>query len=132
MGPSNLKKIITSAHRSNKGVIALCHMSAPEAKMSYDMNVKLSKNSKTMSLYQLFLDWSISSKADGIIVGATFPKIISQCKKITGKKLDIYSPGIGTQGGDAKQAIRNGSDFLIVGRTILNSKDPVYTAKQLL
>ena len=59
MGPSNLKKIITSAHRSNKGVIALCHMSAPEAKMSYDMNVKLSKNSKTMSLYQLFLDLSL-------------------------------------------------------------------------
>ena len=132
MGPSNLKKIITSAHRCNKGVITLCHMSAPEAKMSYDMNVKPSKNSKTMSLYQLFLDWSISNKADGIIVGATFPKIISHCKKITGKKLDIYSPGIGTQGGDAKQAIRNGSDFLIVGRTILNSKDPVYTAKQLL
>ena len=132
MGPSNLKKIITSAHRCNKGVITLCHMSAPEAKMSYDMNVKLSKNFKAISLYQLFLDWSISNKADGIIVGATFPKIISNCKKITGKKLDIYSPGIGTQGGDARQAIANGCDFLIVGRTILNSKDPVYTAKQLL
>jgi len=132
MGQLNLKKIITSAHRCNKGVITLCHMSAPEAKMSYDMNVKLSKNSKTKSLYQLFLNWSISNKADGIIVGATFPKIISDCKKIIGKKLDIYSPGIGTQGGDAKQAIGNGSDFLIVGRTILNSKDPVYTAKQLL
>ena len=132
MGPSNLKKIITSAHRCNKGVITLCHMSAPEAKMSYDMNVKISKNFKAISLYQLFLDWSISNKADGIIVGATFPKIISNCKKITGKKLDIYSPGIGTQGGDARQAIANGCDFLIVGRTILNSKDPVYTAKQLL
>ncbi len=132
MGLSNLKKIITSAHRCNKGVITLCHMSAPEAKMSYDMNVRLSKNSKTISLYQLFLDWSVSNKADGIIVGATFPKIISECKKITGKKLDIYSPGIGTQGGDIKKAVVNGSDFLIVGRTILNSKDPVYTVKQLL
>jgi len=132
MGPSNLKKIITSAHRCNKGVITLCHMSAPEAKMSYDMNVKLSKNSKTVSLYQLFLNWSISNKADGIIVGATFPKIISDCKKITGKKLDIYSPGIGVQGGNAKKAIANGSDFLIVGRTILDSKNPVRTVKQLL
>ncbi len=132
MGPANLKKIITSAHRCNKGVITLCHMSAPEAKMSYDMNVRLSKNSKTISLYQLFLDWSVSNKADGIIIGATFPKIISECKKITSKKLDIYSPGVGTQGGDAKQAIRSGSDFLIVGRTILNSKDPIHTARQLL
>ena len=131
MGPKSLKKIITVAHKQNKGVIALCHMSAPEAKLSYDIDVKLSKNSKPKPLYQLFLKWAISNKADGIIVGATFPKIINDCKKIVGKKLDIYSPGIGVQGGDAKQAIVNGSDFLIVGRTILDSKDPIYTAKKI-
>ena len=131
MGPSNLKKIITSAHRCNMGVITLCHMSAPEAKMSYEMNVKLSNSSKTVSLHQLFLKWAISSKADGIIVGATFPKIIKECKKTAGKKLDIYSPGIGTQGGKAKETISNGSDFLIVGRTILGSKDPIGTAKKI-
>jgi len=51
--------------------------------------------------------------------------------KITGKKLSIYSPGIGTQGGKIKETIANGSDFLIVGRTILNSKNPANTAKQL-
>ena len=94
MGPKSLKKIITVAHKQNKGVIALCHMSAPEAKLSYDIDVKLSKNSKPKPLYQLFLKWAISNKADGIIVGATFPKIINDCKKIVGKKLDIYSPGI--------------------------------------
>ena len=132
MGPKAIRKIVTEAHKRDKGVIALCHMSAPEAKASYEINVKLSKNSKPKPLYQLFLKWAISNKADGIIVGATFPKIINDCKKIAGKKLDIYSPGIGTQGGNAKKAITNGSDFLIVGRTILDSKDPVRTVKQLL
>ena len=132
IGPKAIRKIVTEAHKRDKGVIALCHMSAPEAKASYEINVKLSKNSKPKPLYQLFLKWAISNKADGIIVGATFPKIINDCKKITGKKLDIYSPGIGTQGGNAKKAIGNGSDFLIVGRTILDSKDPVRTVKQLL
>jgi len=132
MGPKSLKKIVTAAHKQDKGVIALCHMSAPEAKASYEINVKLSKNSKPKPLYQLFLKWAISSGADGIIVGATYPKIINYCKKISGKKLDIYSPGIGTQGGSGKKAIANGSDFLIVGRTILDSKDPVRTVKQLL
>jgi len=132
MGPKSLKKIVTAAHKQDKGVIALCHMSAPEAKPSYDIDVKLSKNSKPKPLYQLFLNWAISNKADGIIVGATFPKIINDCRKIVGKKLDIYSPGIGIQGGDAKHAIANGSDFLIVGRTILDSKDPIHTVKQLL
>ena len=132
MGPKSLKKIVTEAHKRDKGVIALCHMSAPEAKLSYELNVKLSKNSKPKPLYHLFLKWSISNKADGIIVGATFPKIVNDCKKIIGKKLDIYSPGIGKQGGNAKKAIANGSDFLIVGRTILDSKNPVRTVKQLL
>ena len=132
MGPQSLKKIVAQAHKLDKGVIALCHMSAPEAKLSYEIDVKLSKNSKPKPLYQMFLKWAISNKADGIIVGATFPKILNDCKKIAGKKLDIYSPGIGVQGGNAKKAIANGSDFLIVGRTILDSKDPVQTVKQLL
>ena len=132
MGPKAIRKIVTEAHKRDKGVIALYHMSAPEAKASYEINVKLSKNSKPKPLYQLFLKWAISSGADGIIVGATYPKIINYCKKISGKKLDIYSPGIGTQGGSGKKAIANGSDFLIVGRTILDSKDPVRTVKQLL
>jgi len=132
MGPKSLKKIVTEAHKRDKGVIALCHMSAPEAKLSYEINVKLSKNSKPKPLYNLFLKWAVSNKADGIIVGATFPKIVNDCKKIIGKKLDIYSPGIGKQGGNVKKAIANGSDFLIVGRTILNSKNPVRTVKQLL
>jgi orotidine-5'-phosphate decarboxylase len=132
MGPKSLKKIVTEAHKRDKGVIALCHMSAPEAKLSYEINVKLSKNSKPKPLYNLFLKWAVSNKADGVIVGATFPKIVNDCKKIIGKKLDIYSPGIGKQGGNVKKAIANGSDFLIVGRTILNSKNPVRTVKQLL
>jgi len=132
MGHKAIRKIVTEAHKRDKGVIALCHMSAPEAKLSYEINVKLSKNSKPKPLYHLFLKWALSNKADGIIVGATFPKIVNDCKKIAGKKLDIYSPGIGKQGGNAKKAIANGSDFLIVGRTILDSKNPVRTVKQLL
>ena len=131
MGIESLKKIVTAAHKQDKGVITLCHMSAPEAKISYDMNVKYLNNSKTMPLYQLFLKWAISSKAHGIIVRATFPKTITKCKKITGKTLSLYSPGIGTQGGKIKETIANGSDFLIVGRTVLNSKNPANTAKQL-
>ena len=131
MGPKAIRKIVTEAHKRNRGVIALCHMSAPEAKASYEINVKLSKNSKHKPLYQLFLKWAISSEADGILVGATYPKIVSYCKKISGKELDIYSPGIGTQGGSVKKAITSGSDFLIVGRTILGSKNPARTAKQL-
>ena len=128
MGLDSLKNLINFSHKNGKGVITLCHMSAPEAKLSYDMEIKIKKKQQ---LYQLFLDWALKSKADGIVVGATFPKIISYCNKLAGKKLSIYSPGIGTQGGNANEVISAGSNFLIVGRTILNAKNPIDVAKNL-
>jgi orotidine-5'-phosphate decarboxylase len=130
MGKESLKKIIISAHRENKGVIALCHMSAQEAKSSYELNIK-SQSGKEKKLYQLFLDWTISQNADGIIVGATFPKIISYCRKRSKNSLAIYSPGVGTQGGKVKDILNAGSNYLIVGRTILNAKDPMTVARNL-
>lgn len=128
MGLDSLKNLVKSSHKKEKGVITLCHMSAPEAKLSYDMEVKMGKKQQ---LYQLFLTWALESKADGIVVGATFPQIISYCKNQAGKKLDIYSPGVGTQGGKVNEVLESGTDYLIVGRTILNSKDPVKVAKEM-
>ncbi|MFB5607108.1 MAG: orotidine-5'-phosphate decarboxylase [Candidatus Nitrosomaritimum yanchengensis] len=128
MGLDSLKNLVKSSHKKDKGVITLCHMSAPEAKLSYDMEVKIGKKQQ---LYQLFLNWALESKADGIVAGATFPQIISYCKKQAGKKLDIYSPGVGTQGGKVNEVLESGTDYLIVGRTILNSKDPVKVAKEM-
>ena len=128
MGLDSLKNLVKSSHKKQNGVITLCHMSAPEAKLSYDMEVKLGKKQQ---LYQLFLNWALESKVDGIVAGATFPEIISYCKKQAGKKLDIYSPGVGTQGGKVNEVLESGTDYLIVGRTILNSKNPVKVAKEL-
>jgi len=128
MGIDSLKKLVKFSHKEGNGVITLCHMSAPEAKISYEMEISFEKKQK---LYQLYLDWAISAKADGIIVGATFPEIIKFCKKKAGRRLNIISPGVGTQGGDAKKVIYSGTDYIIVGRTILNSKDPRKTAKSL-
>ena len=128
MGLDSLKNLVKSAHKNGKGVITLCHMSAPEAKLSYDMEVKMGKKQQ---LYQLFLNWALTSKVDGIVVGATFPKIIQFCSKKAGKKLSIFSPGVGTQGGKANEVISAGTNYLIVGRTILNSKNPVNVAKEL-
>ena len=130
MGKKSLKNLVELSHKKNKGVISLCHMSAPEAKLSYELEIKI--NSKKQQLYQLFLDWALTSHVDGIIVGATYPKIISYCKKSARGKLSLFSPGIGTQGGSASKAKKLGSDYLIVGRTILNSKNPVETTKKLV
>ena len=128
MGLDSLKSLVKSAHKNGKGVITLCHMSAPEAKLSYDMAIKMGKKQQ---LYQLFLDWALLAKVDGIIVGATFPKIIRYCSQKATNNLSIFSPGVGTQGGNANEVLLAGTNYLIVGRTILNSKNPVNLAKEL-
>ena len=128
MGLDSLKNLVKSSHKEQKGVITLCHMSAPEAKLSYDMEIKMGKKQQ---LYQLFLNWALTAKVDGIVVGATFPKIIQYCSKQAGKNLSIFSPGVGTQGGNASEVISSGTNYLIVGRTILNAKYPVNVAKEL-
>jgi orotidine-5'-phosphate decarboxylase len=128
MGLDSLKNLVKSSHKEQKGVITLCHMSAPEAKLSYDMEIKMGKKQQ---LYQLFLNWALTAKVDGIVVGATFPKIIQYCSKQAGKNLSIFSPGVGTQGGNASEVISSGTNYLIVGRTILNAKNSVAVAKKL-
>ena len=128
MGLDSLKNLVKSSHKEQKGVITLCHMSAPEAKLSYDMEIKMDKKQQ---LYQLFLNWALTAKVDGIVVGATFPKIIQYCSKQAGKNLSIFSPGVGTQGGNASEVISSGTNYLIVGRTILNAKNPTSIAKEL-
>ena len=128
MGLDSLKNLVKSSHKEQKGVITLCHMSAPEAKLSYDMEIKMGKKQQ---LYQLFLNWALTAKVDGIVVGATFPKIIQYCSKQAGKNLSIFSPGVGTQGGNASEVISSGTNYLIVGRTILNAKNSISVAKEL-
>jgi orotidine-5'-phosphate decarboxylase len=64
-------------------------------------------------------------------VGATFPKIIQHCSKKAKKNLSIFSPGVGIQGGNANEVISAGTNYLIVGRTILNSKNPTAVAQAL-
>ncbi len=128
MGLDSLKNLVKFSHKEQKGVISLCHMSAPEAKLSYDMEIKMGKKQQ---LYQLFLNWALTAKVDGIVVGATFPKIIQYCSKQAGKDLSIFSPGVGTQGGNASEVISSGTNYLIVGRTILNAKNSVAVAKEL-
>lgn len=131
MGPENLENLISSAHKRDNGIISLIHMSHPGAKLGYGLSVKHSESKKLSKLHELFLQWSLSLKTDGIVVGATVPEIIRTCHKKIKGKCDIYSPGVGTQGGDPKKALAAGANYLIVGRTIFNAKDPVKEAKKL-
>lgn len=131
MGPENLKELVKTSHNNGRGVITLVHMSHPGAKLGYGLGVRDPRTGKMQKLHDLFLKWSYSSNVDGIVVGATVPDIISSTSKIVRGRCDIYSPGVGTQGGDARKALDAGSRYLIVGRTILNSQNKILEAKKL-
>jgi len=131
MGKENLKKLINSAHKKNRGILTLVHMSSPESKLAYDVSLKISKKKKQEKLFEMFLDWSSSLQTDGIIVGATIPEIIKSCSAKIKGSCDIYSPGVGIQGGNPRKSLAYGANFLIVGRSILSAKNPQREVKRL-
>lgn len=61
---------------------------------------------------------------DGFIAPATRPDRIAKIRSMIGSR-KILSPGVGAQGGSAAEAIRAGADYVIVGRSIYTSNDPV-------
>ena len=86
-----------------------------------------------------FVKNAYKNKLDGIVCS---PLEIKTARKIGGKNLIIVVPGIRpdnyTKKNDdqkrtigAKEAIRLGADYLVIGRPITKSKNPLKTIKQL-
>ncbi len=74
---------------------------------------------------------AVECGAKGIIAPATRPERIAAMRRLVGDLL-ILSPGVGAQGGSALQALRAGSDHVIVGRTISGADDPRAAAEAIL
>jgi orotidine-5'-phosphate decarboxylase len=134
MGKDELRFASKQAHKINFGIIALVYMSHPGAEESFGIDVSANKQISgsqqlTTQLYKIFFDYACKSHVDGIIIGATQDKILNE---LSGhKELPIYSPGLGKQGGDIAKAANNGTNFFIIGRSIIESKDPLYVVKKI-
>ncbi len=132
MGRGGLLSLVELAHKLKMGIISVIYMSTPYAHQSYGLNVMVNvkKNQgHTTPLYKIFLNYSSLSKVDGLVVGANQVQILRTISKIS--PIPIYSPGIGIQGGDAKMAIKNGSKYVIMGRSVLESSDPLSTVTKV-
>jgi orotidine-5'-phosphate decarboxylase len=139
IGYDALHDTISYLHSKDMGAIALVYMSHASAESTYGMKIEYDHKGFTVDkLYMLFLTWAVECNADGIVVGATRPNIIKECRDYIAKRyvnadqkksLDtvtaIFSPGIDVQGGDARDAIVNGTEYVIVGRSIINAQDPL-------
>lgn len=135
IGKNALQFAVDQAHERNAGIIALIYMSHPGAKEGFGINViKQAKinnynNNKVTSMYKVFLDYAYTSQVDGIVVGATQIDILKEIS--SQKKTPIYSPGFGIQGGDVKQAAKSGTDYFIIGSSIIGSRDPLNVVREI-
>jgi orotidine-5'-phosphate decarboxylase len=129
IGEAGLRAVVGQAHGLNCGIIALVYMSHVGARLGFGLNYLASNNQVTL-LYQKFFQDATACRVDGVIIGANRLKIL---KEISRKKdgIPIYSPGLCTQGGNIKKAAISGTDYFIIGRSIINTKDPLRTAKSL-
>jgi len=126
-----LKPLFEVSKRLNRGVILLTYMSHRGASEGYGQMIIDPETGLQTTQYSSFAKKALKWGADGVVVGATFPQKIAEIKQILGQNVAIYSPGVGSQGGDAEMAIKSGANYLIVGREITNSDDPAKAARVL-
>jgi orotidine-5'-phosphate decarboxylase len=123
VGRDALESMVKKAQGLGGGIIALVYMSHKGATEGYGLQMQGNRR-----LYEVFRERAADAGADGIVVGAGNLDIL---RELSGQELPIYSPGIGAQGADAIEVARSGADYLIVGRSIIESSDPAGAAKAL-
>jgi orotidine-5'-phosphate decarboxylase len=121
IGENALASLVQNAHNAGVGIIALVYMSHPGAKEGFGLEMG------GHGLYKTFLGRARVAAADGVVVGATQLDILQE---VAGG-LPVYSPGVGAQGGSAEKAIRSGADYLIIGRSIIEAKQPNKVAERI-
>ncbi|HKM75728.1 MAG TPA: orotidine-5'-phosphate decarboxylase [Candidatus Bathyarchaeia archaeon] len=122
-----LDSVFELMNKAEKSIILLVHMSNPGSENFYSLMVGDTKT----PIFERFAELALLWKAHGVVVGATKPDVISRVREMIGDELQIYSPGVGFQGGDGKRAIQAGANYIIVGRSIYSSPDPGKSAREM-
>lgn len=120
--------------RSDKGIIILCRTSNPGAGEFQDLEIE------NIPFYihvakKVFSEWNTNNNCM-LVVGATYPDEMKKIREVA-PNMTFLVPGIGVQGGDLENTLRNGLDKnkkgLIIhsARGIIFSKNPGEEAQKL-
>lgn len=117
LGPDVISEVVRSAQGS--GVLVVAETTNPGASLCYP------RCSDSIAAA------ARDAGADGIIAPATRPDRITALRRIVGEDLAVVSPGVGAQGGNAATTIAAGADMIVVGRSVMKSRDPALELAQL-
>lgn len=112
--------------RADKGVIVLARTSNPGAGEFQDLFVAPNEPLYLRVARTVAQDWNVNGNA-GLVVGATYPEELARVREIA-PRLPILIPGVGKQGGDLEQAVRNGRDTNAQGMIINSSRDIIFAS----
>jgi orotidine-5'-phosphate decarboxylase len=125
-----LQPVFETARNMGRGVILLVYMSHRSAGEGYGREFVADDGARTPA-YVIFARRALEWKADGAVVGATYPERIGEISSVLEQKVPIYAPGVGAQGGKISQCMNEGARYLIVGRTITLASDPGGVAEKI-
>ena len=114
------------------GVSILTSLNSAQTKKIYN-------EGNIIKLVRKFVNIAKKQRLDGVVCS---PKEIKHIRKQVGKKFIIVTPGIrlnklSTNNDDQKrimtpnEAVHNGANFLVIGRPITKSKNPLITVKEI-
>jgi orotidine-5'-phosphate decarboxylase len=113
---------------ATKGIFVLCRTSNPGARDVQDLQLQDGRK-----LYQMIAElvarrWNARGNC-ALVVGATYPRELAQIREIAGD-LPLLVPGIGAQGGDIEQVVRNGQTAQGTGLIMSSSRAILYGSSE--
>lgn len=111
----------------DKGIVILCRTSNPGARDFQDLEVGGGRRLYHAVAERVAKEWNRHGNCL-LVVGATYPAELAEIRAITGE-VPFLVPGVGAQGGDVEQAVRNGRRRDGGGLIISSSRGILYAGK---
>jgi len=113
--------------REDRGILVLCRTSNPGARDLQDLEV----GAAGRRLYHMVAElaatrWNTRGNCL-LVVGATYPQELAEIRRIVGD-MPLLVPGVGAQGGDVAQVVRNGQTAAGTGLIVSSSRGILYAS----
>ena len=111
----------------DKGIFILCRTSNPGARDFQDLS-----DAGGRPLYETVArkasEWNVHGNI-GLVVGATYPRELEEIRRLC-PEMPLLIPGIGAQGGDLAQVVKNGVDAMQERAIIAVSRQVLYASAE--